>query len=70
MLDCSAGSAIGRIRRFIATFARDCFRRTGAATSKRRVISASGDDGAAAQARLLRAARSVAHIRTLIGMAP
>src|ERR1035437_980183 len=45
--DWSPGSAIGRIRHFIATCARDCFRRTGAAISKHRAISASADDRAA-----------------------
>jgi len=47
-------SAIGRIRHFIATYARLYFRKTGAVISRHRAISASDDDRAAVQARLLR----------------
>src|SRR5260370_12960083 len=44
----SRACATGRIPRFIAMYARDCFRSTGAATLKRRTISASDDDDDAA----------------------
>ena len=44
----SRGCATGLIRRFIAMFARDYFRRIGLATVKRAVISANDDDRAAA----------------------
>src|SRR5258708_7519597 len=40
----SPGSAIGRIRHSIATCARDCSRKIGAAIPRQRVISASADD--------------------------
>src|SRR5260370_396210 len=44
--DSSRACATGRIPRFIATSARDCFRKIGPATAKRAAISANGNDRA------------------------